>query len=81
MHRVNRDGDLIDIDGLRPEPDPPSAEPRPFLAVWYRCCHVYGRLYRNRAATAYEGRCPACGSSVRAFIGPDGTSRRTFMAE
>jgi hypothetical protein len=54
---------------------------RPFLSVWYRCCHVYGRMYRNRAETAYLGRCPRCGAPVRALIGPHGTSNRMFIAE
>ena len=54
---------------------------RPFLSVWYRCCHVYGRMYRNRAETAYLGRCPRCGAPVRALIGPDGTDHRIFMTK
>jgi hypothetical protein len=54
---------------------------RPFLSVWYRCCHVYGRMYRNASGTAYVGRCPRCGGPVRALIGPEGTSNRTFIAE
>ncbi len=53
---------------------------RKFLSVWFRCCHTYGRMYRNADETAYEGRCPSCGAPVRALIGPDGTSRRTFEA-
>ena len=51
-----------------------------FLAVWFRCCHVYGRMQRNHAQTAYEGRCPRCGAKVHARIGPGGTSRRVFEA-
>ncbi|MHC4107599.1 MAG: hypothetical protein ACYSXF_09145 [Planctomycetota bacterium] len=54
---------------------------RRFLSVWYRCCHVYGRMYRNAEETAYVGRCPGCGAPVRALIGPDGTTRRVFRAE
>ena len=54
---------------------------RKFLSVWYQCCHVYGRMYRNPEATAYEGRCPKCGAAVHALIGPDGTNRQTFVAE
>jgi hypothetical protein len=78
--------DIVDIDGLR-DPSPTastsgdaSAGPRRFLSVWYRCCHTYGRMERNAAGTAYEGRCPSCGAPVRARIGPGGTSRRTFEA-
>ena len=77
--------DQIDIPGLRrsavprgrPETD---AAGRPFLSVWFRCCHAYGRLYRNRERTAYEGPCPRCGCRVRARIGPGGTDRRVFEA-
>jgi hypothetical protein len=58
---------------------PARRSPR-FLSIWFRCCHVYGRMYRNADETAYEGRCPSCGSPVHALIGPDGTSRRIFEA-
>ena len=51
-----------------------------FLSVWFRCCHVYGRMSRNREHTAYEGRCPKCSAPVRARIGKNGTSRRAFEA-
>ena len=66
-------------------PNPPvndrgSTPPRKFLSIWYRCCHTYGRLTRNKQGTAYQGRCPRCGASVRALIGPGGTSRRAFEA-
>lgn len=67
-------------------PKPPDDDdahrdkPRRFLSVWYRCCHTYGRLTRNKAGTAYEGRCPRCGARARAAIGPDGTSQRMFEA-
>jgi hypothetical protein len=53
---------------------------RKFLSIWFRCCHVYGRLYRNASGTAYDGRCPKCGRKARALIGPHGTNQRTFEA-
>jgi len=69
-------------DGMAGDPAPGALGPRrAFLSVWYRCCHVYGRMYRNAERTAYEGRCPRCGASVRALIGPDGTDHRIFRAE
>jgi hypothetical protein len=52
-----------------------------FLMVWYRCCHAYGRMYRNREETMYVGRCPKCGARVQAMIGPDGTNQRCFEAK
>ncbi len=48
--------------------------------VFFRCCHTYARAYRNSEQTAYVGRCPKCGATVRARIGPGGTSRRMFEA-
>lgn len=80
--------DHLDIDGLRNvAPDDPRNDgndapgpARRFLAVWFQCCHAYGRMYRNGAGTRYEGRCPRCGATVHALIGPGGTSQRVFRA-
>ncbi|MCE9588954.1 MAG: hypothetical protein K8S99_00335 [Planctomycetes bacterium] len=72
---------IVDIDGLRkPEPAPAVPNARPWLAVHWRCCHVYNRIYRNRDGSAYEGRCPSCGRPVRATIGAGGTDKRFFEA-
>ncbi|HEX7009555.1 MAG TPA: hypothetical protein VF184_06205 [Phycisphaeraceae bacterium] len=57
-----------------------SLRGRPWLAVHWKCCQVYSRIYRNRQGDAYEGRCPRCGSPVRARIGPGGTDARFFEA-
>ncbi len=65
-------------DGRR---DTPKGPRRRFLSVWFRCCHVYGRMYRNAAQTAYHGRCPRCGAPVRAIIGAGGTKHRIFRTE
>ncbi len=64
--------------------DPPQGAPDPhrkFLSIWFRCCHTYGRLYRNAEETAYLGRCPSCGAPVQALIGPHGTDKRMFMTD
>ena len=53
---------------------------RPWIAIRWRCCGAYSRAYRNRAGTAYEARCPRCGTATRATIGPGGTDARFFEA-
>ena len=68
------------VPPIEPEKVARAAPPRKFLSIWYRCCHTYGRLYRNKAGTAYEGRCPRCGATARALIGPGGTNQRLFEA-
>jgi hypothetical protein len=55
--------------------------PRPFLGVNFAACRVYGRLYRNRAGTAYEGHCPRCGKLVQVAIGAHGISQRFFIVD
>ena len=69
-----------DALATRRDGSPLPVTPRRFLSVWFRCCHAYGRLYRNRQQTAFEGRCPRCGTPVAARIGQDGTTRRLFEA-
>lgn len=58
----------------------PSLRGRPWLAVRWRCCGGYTRVYRNLQATAYEGRCPTCGRAVNVKVGQGGTSCRFFEA-
>ncbi len=78
---------IVDIDGLRSShmTDRRGGEARfrgrPWLAVHWKCCGVYSRIYRNKAGTRYEGRCPRCGAPVTARVGPDGTSSRFFEAK
>jgi len=57
-----------------------SMQKRPWIAVNWQCCSVYSRIYRNRAGTAYEGRCPKCGTQAKATIGEGGSSSRFFNA-
>ncbi len=82
---------IVDIKSLRPpgaetgadeakSADPKSLKGRPWLAVHWRCCSVYSRIYRNVAGTTYEGRCPRCGKPVRVNVAPGGTSHRFFEA-
>lgn len=57
------------------------ARGRPWVGVRFDCCDVYTRVYRNRAGTAYEGRCPKCLAGIRLRVGPGGTSSRFFVAD
>ena len=57
-----------------------SRRARPWLAVRWRCCSAYSRIYRNKDKTAYEGWCPKCARPVRVAIGPDGSDTRFFEA-
>ena len=53
---------------------------RPWIGIHFQCCGVYTRVYRERDATCYEGRCPKCAASVSLRVGPDGVASRVFTA-
>ncbi len=52
-----------------------------FLGIYFKCCNVYSRIYRNKYGTAYEGTCPNCGRPAVVAIGERGTTSRFFIAE
>jgi hypothetical protein len=56
-------------------------QPKKFIGIYYRCCTVYGRIYKNATGTAYEGKCPRCGMKARVSIGKSGSSSRFFEAQ
>ena len=51
---------------------------RAFVGVMFRCCHIYGRAYLNREASAYEARCPRCAQSIQIRVSPQGAKSRFF---
>ena len=58
----------------------PDSAGKPFLGVYFMTCNSYGRLYKNADGTAYEGRCPRCGSFCKVGVGEGGTNERFFRA-
>jgi hypothetical protein len=76
--------DILEIAGLDCSETADRSGPasqRPWVGIKFDCCGAYARVYRNRDATAYVGRCPRCRREVRLRIGPDGTNQRFFRAE
>ncbi len=56
-----------------------GAPARPYLRLWFACANQYARAYKLSCGTAYAGRCPSCGQSMRFAIGPGGSSERFFQ--
>ena len=80
---------IVDIGGNRSHPPGDTGGQKSshsplrgerWVAVQWRCCSVYSRVYRNRDRTAYEGKCPKCQRELSIPIGPDGTNNRFFEA-
>ncbi|MCC8165100.1 MAG: hypothetical protein LIQ31_02850 [Planctomycetes bacterium] len=49
-----------------------SAPRRANLGIHFRCCHVYGYIYKNKQGDAFTGRCPKCGMPIRVEIARNG---------
>jgi hypothetical protein len=60
---------------------PPAAAngQRAYLSVHFACCGVYQRVYQDRDAKTYHGRCPRCATPVKFVVGEGGTSARSFI--
>jgi len=54
---------------------------RPFLGIYFKCCHVYQRLYLNREGTAFVGYCPKCAAKSMVKVGAGGSKSRFYTAE
>ena len=57
---------------------PEMGKGKPFLGILFKCCNTYGRIYKNKEQSAYEGRCPKCGRKVNFMIGTQGCDSRFF---
>lgn len=72
------------VQGAGAAEPPASSRPGPvgrkWLGVFFRCCHAYGRLYKDDAGTRYSGHCPRCCAPLEVPVGEGGTSRRFFEA-
>ena len=75
----------LDIEGLEDSAGGASGghipAPRPWVGIWFDCCGVYTRVYRNAAGTAYHGCCPRCARTATLRVGENGTDARFFVAE
>ncbi|MCC8181157.1 MAG: hypothetical protein LIP23_09650 [Planctomycetes bacterium] len=60
---------------------PGAAKRRERLGIHFRCCHVYGNVFKNKAGTAYVGWCPKCMKKLEVKISKDGngTDQRIFQ--
>jgi hypothetical protein len=59
---------------------PQPAAGRPYLGIYFECCHVYARVYRRPDRNAYVARCPRCLRAARIRVGPDGSQKKFFTA-
>ena len=61
--------------------DKTDSEGRKYVGIYFKCCHVYCRVYKSKAGDRYAGFCPKCGGKVQLLVGPDGVSDRFFVAK
>ena len=83
---MSEDDYVLDVSGMssagqdQSEEEKQTGADRPYVSIYFSCCNVYQRIYRNHSGTAYVGWCPRCGRKAEARIGPDGTTARFFEA-
>ena len=51
-----------------------------FIGILFECCRVYGRIYKNKEGTYYEGKCPKCLRQIKIKVGKNGSNQRFFRA-
>lgn len=63
------------------QPAPAAGRKREHLGIHFRCCHLYGYIYKNKAGTAYTGWCPKCMRRVEVKISKTGggSAQRIFQ--
>ena len=68
---------------ISPGREQTDARGRAFIGIYFECCNVYSRIYKNAAGTAYVGWCPRCAAKITARCGhgQDGTDQRIFRAQ
>jgi hypothetical protein len=71
----------LDISSLSKPDGLKGPAGRPYLSVYFACCGMYQRIYKNADGTAYAGHCPRCAKPVRFPVGPGGTTARQFVVE
>ena len=54
---------------------------RPFIGMYFKCCHVYSRIYLNAAGTHFVGWCPRCAARATVRVSSSGSKSRFFTAE
>lgn len=75
--------DLYDRDRNRKKASQRNREATPFLGIFFKCCKIYGRIYKDKSNRYYKGKCPKCGKFVTVPIGKngEGTSSRFFTSD
>lgn len=49
--------------------------------MYFKCCHVYTRLYLNKTGRAFSGHCPKCAKSAKVIVTDSGSTDRVFQAD
>ncbi len=49
--------------------------------MYFKCCHVYTRLYLNRTGKAFTGHCPKCTRKAEVIVSTSGSKDTIFEAD